>query len=112
MYGNVTVSGKDVRLKATAATLRRYRAWFGRDLLKDFKKVQTAFEKEEEVTEEIFELVNCLFYTMARQADSTVPEDVDDWLDQFDTFPITDIAIAVVTLWAKSLEVDVELKNA
>jgi hypothetical protein len=48
---------------------------------------------------------------MARQADPSIPGNVDDWLDSFDAFPIQDFVIEVVSLWADSLQIKIELKN-
>jgi len=110
MKDTVTIAGKPVELKATASTIRKYRAWFNRDLLADFKKVQSAFEKDGEVTGEIFELVENLTYVMAKQADPTIPS-IDEWLDQFETFPISEFAVQVVMLWVSSMQSLSQSKN-
>lgn len=110
MKGTVTIAGKPVELKATASTIRKYRAWFNRDLLADFKKVQKAFETEGEVNGEVFELVENLTYVMAKQADPTIGS-IDEWLDQFETFPISEFAIDVVMLWVSSMQSLSEPKN-
>lgn len=112
MRKTINIAGKDVELKATASTIRKYRAWFNRDLLVDFKKFQKAFTEGMEVTTDAIEVVQNLTYVMARQADNSIPGNIDDWLDSFDAFPIHDFAVDVVTLWAESLQVKVESKNA
>ena len=110
MKDTVTIAGKPVELKATASTIRKYRAWFNRDLLADFKKVQSAFENDGEINGEVFELVENLTYVMAKQADPTIPS-IEEWLDQFDTFPISEFAVQVVMLWVSSLQSLSEPKN-
>ena len=108
MRKTINIAGKDVALKATASTIRKYRAWFGRDLLADFQKIQKTSGAE--VTSEVIDIIEYLTYTMARQADPSIPE-IDDWLDSFESFPIQDFALEVVSLWADSLQIKIELKN-
>lgn len=112
MRKTINIAGKDVELKATASTIRKYRNWFGRDLLVDFKKIEKASRGGTEATTDIIEIIEDLTYVMARQADPTIPGNVDDWLDSFDAFPIQDFAFDVIQLWADSLKVKVESKNA
>ena len=111
MRGTVTIAGTPVELKATASTIRKYRNWFGRDLIQDFKMIQAEFNKGGEVTGEIIETVENLTYVMARQADPSITANIDDWLDQFESFPIEEFAADVVTLWAKSIQTTVDQKN-
>ena len=113
MRKTINIAGKDVELKATASTIRKYRNWFNRDLIHDFKALQTSFSSGAEVTTEMIEVIQNLTYVMARQADPTISGNIDDWLDSFeDGFPIQNFAVDVVTLWAESLQVKVESKNA
>lgn len=111
MRKTINIGGREVELKATASTLRKYRNWFNRDLLKDFNELKKSFDNGGEVSSDIIEIVQNLTYVMARQADPTIKLSVDDWLDSFDSFPIQDFAVDVVTLWARSLDSTVELKN-
>ena len=111
MRKTINIAGKDVELKATASTIRKYRNWFGRDLLEDFKKIQKASVGGAEATTDVIEIIEDLTYVMARQADPSLPGNVDDWLDSFDAFPIQDFAVDVVSLWAASLQVKIESKN-
>ena len=112
MRGTVIIDNKTVELKATASTFAKYRALFNRDLLKDFQTLRKAFKEDEEVTGDAVILIANLTYVMAKQANpDTVPNNVYDWLDQFEVFPIEDFATDVVTLLAASLNAKVELKN-
>jgi hypothetical protein len=103
MLGTVNIAGHTVQLKATASTIRKYRAWFNRDLIADFTVIRSGFT-EGKITAEIFEMVENLTYVMAKQADPTISSNIDDWLDQFETFPISEFAADVINLWASSLE--------
>lgn len=113
MRRTVTIGGKDIELKATASTMFRYRDMFGRDLIKDFIKLKANVntnEKEEVLSGEPLEIVSKLTFIMAKQADPSIGNDLYDWLDQFETFSYG-FAIEVVSLWAESMNVKIELKN-
>lgn len=124
MRKTIVIDGKEVELKATASTLRRYRNWFNRDLLKDFSKLYRAYQAaqlqsaetgvpvELELSGDAIEMIQDLTYVMARQADSSVPTNVDDWLDQFGTFEIEKTGQVIIELWLSSLQSDGTLKNA
>ena len=102
----INIGGTDVTLRATASTVRRYRAKFGRDLLIDMQKF-TEGTQSGEALESILNLT----YIMAKQANDKVPDDIDAWLDGFDVFPIADISQAVVTLWMQSTITTATPKN-
>lgn len=106
----INIGGQSVAMKATASTLRRYRAQFGRDLLEDFQTIQQAmgFSEADPGTAlpaagAVLDLVADLAYIMARQADPSVPVNPEDWLDRFDVFPVDVFASDVVLLWAESM---------
>ena len=40
-----------------------------------------------------------------------MPDDLVDWLDQFDSFPIEDFGEEVINFWASSLKSTSEQKN-
>lgn len=109
----LNIAGKKVGLRATALTPRLYRHKIGRDIIQDMAKLQKAFAKatqlsrdatEEERQEaqlsvmdlEIFENVA---FIMARQYDQNIPDTVDAWLDQFETFSIYEIFPEILSLW-------------
>lgn len=105
----INIGGQAVPMRATASTLRRYRSQFGRDLLEDFQTMQAAIGLSEGTGSPtragaVLDMVTDLAYTMARQAaPQAVPAVPEDWLDQFEIFPVQDFAIDVVTLWAESM---------
>lgn len=111
----INIGGVPVPMKATASSLIRYRNQYGRDLLKDFEVIQNATAQPTLAAEAIQTFI-CLCHTLARQADSTIAPDAFDWVDQFETFPIREFYLDVVTLWAESLgqkvEVAEQAKNA
>jgi hypothetical protein len=48
---------------------------------------------------------------MAKQADDSVPEDVDEWIDSFEAFPFNEVAPKIITLWQNSNITTVDPKN-
>lgn len=106
MDKTIKIGKQQVTLRATASTVRRYRAKFGRDLLLDMQ----AFTEGKQSGESL-EAIENLVYIMAKQADDQIPDDIDEWLDSFEVFPLSDIAAAVVTLWTQSSITTVKPKN-
>lgn len=110
----IKTDGRDVGFKATALTPRLYRHRMGRDIIQDLNKLKKAYNKalslpdtatDEEKEDaqlssldlEIFENVT---YIMARQYDANIPNNPEDWLDEFKTFSIYEILPSVLELWA------------
>ena len=97
----IHIDGKDVKFKATASTIRQYRARFGRDLLQDFQKLQ-ADTGAELLSVDTLTIFENLAYTMAKQADPDIPDTADEWLDGFDMFSIYVVLPQIVELWQLS----------
>ena len=113
MERTIHIDGRDVPFKATAATIRNYRAIFGRDLLLDFKKLQDATASGETLSAETLTIFENLAFTMAKQADPTIPDTADEWLDTFDMFSIYLVLPQIVELWKLSeLPLSVSKKKA
>ena len=49
---------------------------------------------------------------MALAADSTVPTDIDKWLDQFDMFSIYEVLPEIIELWGTNMQTDVTVKKS
>lgn len=113
MERTIHIDGKDVPFKATAATIRNYRALFGRDLLVDFKKLEAEILAEETLSPETLTIFENFAYTMAKQADPTIPDTADEWLDTFNMFSIYLVLPQIVELWKVSeLPLSVSKKKA
>ena len=111
----VRIGDTEVRLRASALLPRLYRYKYGRDLIHDMRELEKNFRraikaKNAETEEEqedaqlgvldltIFENVAHL---MARQADKSIPEDADEWLDTIPgAFSIYEILPEILDLWA------------
>jgi hypothetical protein len=104
MEKTVTIDGKEVRLKATAALSIRYKSQFGRDFFSDILKFLKSFPlkdldlDKDEVDQDAlkyidhvdFEVFYNLIWTMAKNADKSIP-DPETWFDQFDMFSLEDV---------------------
>lgn len=111
MDGTIKVDGKDVKFRATAATIRKYRQKFGRDFLVDFRLLEKEMNRKvkgknkddhRDLSPEALVIFENLAYIMAKQADPDIPDDPDDWLDEFDMFSIYIVLPQIVELWKLS----------
>lgn len=102
MEKTINVGGKEVKFKATASTTRKYRERFNRDLLVDFQALTPSLEKGELSASSLAVFEN-IAYIMARQADDTIPNEPDEWLDEFDMFSIYEILPQLIALWGDNM---------
>lgn len=106
----INIDGKEVKFKATAATLRIYRMRFGRDLLMDLAKLSKTAKKEKLEIPDL-ELFENVAFVMAKQADTSIPNTVEEWLDGFSTFAIRDILPSILELWSDNMATVAESKK-
>lgn len=121
MEKTVSIDGKEVRLRASAAIPRLYRMKFRRDILQDMKVIQTEIMRAEEARKsagtengedpgstlplEALTLFENVAYLMAKHGDpSGVPDSVDEWLDGFDTFSVYTVFPVIQELWTANLQ--------
>ncbi len=111
----VEIAGKQVSFKASAAIPRLYRIKFGRDIFRDLISLKGLVKDSEkgEITLsnadlEIFENVA---YLMAKHADPTQPDNIGDWLDQFEMFAIYEVLPVILELWSVNIATQVESKK-
>lgn len=109
----LTISGKEVGLRATALTPRLYRHKIGRDIIQDMSQLQKAFSKAAQISKDAtdeereaaqlsvmdLEIFENVAFIMARQYDQNIPDTVEVWLDEFDTFSIYEIFPVILDLW-------------
>ncbi len=48
---------------------------------------------------------------MAKHADPQIPNEVDEWLDGFNTFSIYQVLPQLIELWGLNVKTDVEVKK-
>ena len=123
----ISISGQDVRFKATGGLPLRYKTQFGRDLFADMAVLEEAVPVEEEkalpgkpkradktekkaeaATMDMSKLDTELFYniawTMAKCADPSIPP-VLEWLDEFESFPVFDVFNELQDMLVQSFQV-------
>lgn len=112
---NITIDGKEVAFKASAAIPRIYRLKFQRDIYKDITLLEKSLDANEEENSglDIFslEMFENIAYIMAKHADPTVPNDVEEWLDEFNTFSIYQVLPQLIELWGMNLQTEAEAKK-
>ena len=112
---NITIDGIEVPFKASAAVPRLYRLKFRRDIYKDFASLKTKVtegdENKSEIGIESLEVFENIAYIMAKRADSNVPDNPDDFLEQFNTFSIYEILPQLIELWGLNTTTQVESKK-
>lgn len=101
MEKTIKIGNKELKLKSTAGTLRIYRTKFRRDLMCDLGKLTKAMDGKGKVNFSVLdlELFENIAYVMAWQADKTIPESIDEWLDGFETFSIYEVLPEILELW-------------
>ena len=113
---NITIDGIDVPFKASAAVPRLYRLKFRRDIYQDFAALQKSVgEKTEDSSAldiESLEVFENIAYIMAKHAaPENVPDNPDDFLEQFNTFSIYEILPQLIDLWGLNVETQVKSKK-
>ena len=99
----ISIGGKEIGFKATASTTKRYREKFNRDLFKDISALIPKANNNDLGAEELEIFMN-VAYVMAWQYDRTIPNDPDDWLDEFEMFDIYLILPQIIELWGMNTE--------
>ena len=103
MEKTVNVGDREVRFRASALTPRIYRERTGRDLFIDIAKLETAIKDAGQsagtLPIEALTIFEDVAFTMAKQADSSVPDTADDWLDEFGVFDIYVVLPQIIALW-------------
>lgn len=99
----IKIGNKEVGMKATANTPKRYRNTFNKDLITQMQKLYLHLDTKtgEFKGDANFEVVENLAYIMAKQYDDSIGTQ-EEWMDEFG---ITDFYFAmpqVLGLWGES----------
>lgn len=101
------IGNNEIKMKSTAGTMMRYRNNFNRDFIKDLVALQKKLTDKidnntqfEAIDLDIFEKIA---WCMAKTADNNVP-DIENWLDQFDTFDIMQVLPEIMELLVANME--------
>lgn len=111
----VEIAGKQVSFKASAAIPRLYRIKFGRDIFKDLISLKGLVKDSEKgeimLSNADLEIFENVAYLMAKHADPTQPDNIGDWLDQFEMFAIYEVLPVILELWSVNIATQVESKK-
>jgi hypothetical protein len=92
----LTIDGKEVRFKSTAATPLRFKAQFQKDYLAEIMKLDSLGKldtkniKPKDLEKIDFEVFYNIAWTLAKTADPSIKDPIT-WLDGFETFPLMEI---------------------
>ena len=115
MMKKIDIDGKAVAFKASAAIPRIYRIKFQRDIYKDLRSLEKSIGDgdPEESSLDLFslEMFENIAYVMAKHADPSIPDNPEDWLDEFNTFSIYQVLPKLIELWGMNIKTDVEAKK-
>ncbi len=100
MEKTIEVNGRPVRFKCTGGTVRRYRARFHGDLIVGMTDLVAKIQRGEGFNADDLETFENIAFLMAKEGDpDSVPDDPDEWLDQFEMFSIYEIMPELIMLW-------------
>lgn len=115
MKQNIEIDGRQVAFRASAAIPRIYRLKFHRDIYKDLKSLEKSIGdgNEESSNLDMFslEMFENIAYIMAKHADPSIPDNPEDWLDEFNTFSIYQVLPQLIQLWGLNTQTDVDSKK-
>ena len=115
MEKTVLIEGKEIKLKSSAALPRIYRFKFGRDLFSDFYKIQKDAKKEDDqsvLPASLMEIFENIAYLMAKHADPSQPDTIEEWLEQFsNAFSVYKILPDVMEMWTEENKQTVTAKK-
>ena len=111
----VRIGDRDVKFRSSASVPRLYRSKFKRDIFRDLAKLEKAYNRKtgdgDEMQIEDLEIFENVAYIMALHADPSIPNTIDEWLDQFEMFSIYEVLPEILELWGTNLITDVESKK-
>ncbi|MFV0363819.1 MAG: hypothetical protein ACK5LL_12150 [Suipraeoptans sp.] len=115
MIKKIEIDGTQVSFRASAAIPRIYRMKFQRDIYKDLKALEKSIGNgdAENSTLDMFslEMFENIAYVMAKHADSSIPDLLEEWLDNFGTFSIYQVLPQLIELWGLNTQTDIQSKK-
>lgn len=112
---HIEIDGKEVLFRASAAIPRMYRVRFHRDIYRDLRNLEKAIRNGNEDNSDIdllsLEIFENIAYIMAKHADPTLPDTVEEWLDGFNTFSIYRILPSLIELWGLNIQTEIQSKK-
>lgn len=111
----IEIDGKMVEFKASAAIPRIYRLKFQRDIYKDLAALEKSIGDRDAKASNLdmfsLEMFENIAFIMAKHADPTIPDTLEEWLDESNTFSIYQILPQLIELWGLNVKTEVESKK-
>lgn len=111
----IEIDGKMVAFKASAAIPRIYRLKFQRDIYKDLAALEKSIGDRDAKASNLdmfsLEMFENIAFIMAKHADPTIPDTLEEWLDESNTFSIYQILPQLIELWGLNVKTEVESKK-
>ena len=115
MKQTITIDGREVAFKASAAIPRIYRMKFHRDIFKDLRDLEKSIDKNDPENSSLdlfsLEMFENIAYVMAKHADPSIPDTPEEWLDGFNTFSIYQVLPQIIELWGLNTRTEVLAKK-
>ena len=110
MRKTILINGVECNFKSSAAIPRMYRLSFGRDIFVDMSKLKKQIDLQKKIQEETgeessglpiesLEMFENIAFLMHKHGDKSQPSDIDEWLEQFETFDIYEILPEILNMW-------------
>lgn len=115
MIRTIQIGDKEVTFKSSAALPHIYRRRFNRDIFIDMDSLQKNARKTKDggsmLDLESLEMFENLAYCFAKHADPSITDDVEGWLEQFETFDIYNILPELFNMWVQENKSTSSLKK-
>lgn len=100
MKRTLVISGKEVEFKTSGGFPKFYRMFLHREIFADLK----ALEKESWLEDGGMEVLEYVAYGMAKFANPKMDMSLDDWLDQFAMFGLTEALPDITDMWLEEMD--------
>ena len=88
---------------------------FHRDIYKDLQSLEKSMggNSEDASSLDMFslEMFENIAYVMAKHADNSIPDNPEDWLDNFNTFSIYQVLPELIKLWGLNTQTEIDSKK-
>lgn len=123
MRKTLTIGGVECNFKTSAAVPRMYRLKFHRDIFNDLNSIDRQINQQKKRMEEEKQIAldkglefdaseyestlpvqtlttfENIAFIMHKHGDPSQPADIDDWLEQFETFDIYNVFPEIISMW-------------
>lgn len=123
MRKSLNIGGVKCEFKTSAAIPRMYRIKFGRDIFVDMQRLKKQVDEQEKIKEELrkkaeaeekefdesqfesqlpidsLEMFENIAFLMHKHGDPEQPKDINEWLEQFETFDIYEVLPEILEMW-------------